>query len=239
MRSILRANRAAHGGQLWQADGLSGPSLLEVVHVQPRTRIVPRRGGSGDAFSAVTSGPAARLGVVGGGAALGQEWLRARHPDGLGAGGLRRACVASAAAGVALRWRRSGRALCDGAGGEDLLRPPAALGAGLVGRAGVAPGHRYHHRARAPGRPEHQRALSGRGHPGRLVRAAVRGVGQGGVDPSPGAVAGDAGPGRAGVHDRAGVDRPRLVVSRAVAAHSGRGVASGDAHPPRRHLRPY
>src|SRR5687768_565392 len=67
---------------------------------------------------------------------------------------------------------------CDGAGRDELLCSRAAVGAGLVGRSRPAPGHRYHHLARALGGPEHQRALSGCGHPGRVVRGAVRGTGQ-------------------------------------------------------------
>ncbi len=113
--------------------------------------------------------------------------------------------------------------------------PLAGLGPGLVGRRHAAAGHRCHVLARSAGGAGHQRAVPRICHPGGLGVAPPR---QGGVDPGVGASVDPLGPGRAGVHDGAGHDRPRLVDSPVVAAHQGRRLASADAHRTRRYLRP-
>ena len=83
---------------------------------------------------------------------------RARHPR--------------PAAGVAVRRGRPRHPLRHQPGRGGVFRAAAGVGRDVVGRRGVAAGHRRHQPARSPGGARHQRALPGQRHPRGLVRAA-------------------------------------------------------------------
>src|SRR5215216_2316733 len=228
-------NGDARRDAIWHDGGAYPPRRPEVSRACPRP-MLPTRATAGRVSAAPATRPAHGAGDVGARRGPGWQRLSERGAQRPRTNGPSPPCDPAAAARVDLRRRRPGRPLRHRSGGGGLLRAVAAVGAQLVERRDVAPGHRRHQPRDALGDHRRLRALSRLCHPGRVARHP--GPGPRPVDgPHPDA-ADPAGSGRAAHHDGAGLDRSRPVESPLVAQYHGHRLASADAHPSRCHLRP-
>src|SRR4051794_2013881 len=104
-------NGGARGGTIWHDGDAQSPVVPEVSRVRPPARSIPRPSVDRDVLAAPAPGPAARAGGVGGWTAGRRERVRGGGAARLGGGWRGPACDPRPLAGVALRRRRTGRAL--------------------------------------------------------------------------------------------------------------------------------